>query len=69
MSWRVEFTSGALRQLKKLDPFVRRTLIAWVEKNLEGWRDNMGLFVFSVKDEYDFDREIFFDNFRVEYGD
>lgn len=29
----------------------------------------MGLFVFSVKDEYDFDREIFFDNFRVEYGD
>lgn len=39
MSWRVEFTSGALRQLKKLDPFVRRTLIAWVEKNLEGCAD------------------------------
>ena len=39
MSWRVEFTSGALRQLKKLDPFVRRTLIAWVQKNLEGCAD------------------------------
>ena len=39
MSWRVEFTSGALRQLKKLDPFVRRTLIAWLEKNLEGCAD------------------------------
>lgn len=39
MSWRVEFTSGALRQLKKLDPFVRRTLIAWVEKNLEDCAD------------------------------
>ena len=39
MSWRVEFTSGALRQLKKLDPFVRRMLIAWVEKNLEGCAD------------------------------
>ena len=39
MSWRVEFTSGALRQLKKLDPFVRRMLITWVEKNLEGCAD------------------------------
>ena len=39
MSWSVEFTSGALRQLKKLDPFVRRMLITWVEKNLEGCAD------------------------------
>lgn len=46
-----------------------RVKLTDIEKNLEGWRDNMGLFVFSVKDEYDFDREIFFDNFRVEYGD
>ena len=44
-----------------------RVKLTDIETNLEGWRENMGMFVFSIRDEYAVDRELFFDNFRVEF--
>lgn len=37
-----------------------------IEENNPGWKDNKGQFVFSIKDNFDEPRELFFDNFRVE---
>lgn len=37
-----------------------------VSGGADGWKENMGMFVFSIKDDSDIDRELFFDNFRVE---
>jgi len=34
-SYSVRFTSAAQKQLSKLDPAVKRGLIAWIEENLE----------------------------------
>lgn len=36
MSFRVEFTERALRELKKLDKHTAAFIIGWVKKNLEG---------------------------------
>lgn len=38
-----------------------------IEQNIPGWRDNLGMFVFSIKDSFSTDRELFVDNFRIEY--
>lgn len=34
--YRVEYSPQAIKQLRKLDPFVMRTIYAWIGKNLEG---------------------------------
>ena len=34
--YRVEDSPQAIKQLRKLDPFVMRTIYAWIGKNLEG---------------------------------
>ena len=39
MSYRVEFTSAAKRQIKKMDRFDASLILNWVEKNLEGCAD------------------------------
>lgn len=39
MSYRVEFTSAAKKQLKKMDRFDASLILNWVEKNLEGCAD------------------------------
>lgn len=39
MSYRVEFTSAAKNQLKKMDRFNASLILSWVEKNLEGCAD------------------------------
>ena len=39
MSWRVEYTKAALKQLKKMDRFDARLILSWIEKNLEGCDD------------------------------
>ena len=39
MSYRVEFTSAAKRQLKKMDRFDASLILNWIEKNLEGCAD------------------------------
>ena len=39
MSYRVEFTKTALKELKKLDKSVALLLLGWVRKNLEGCND------------------------------
>lgn len=43
-----------------------RVKLTDIENNIAGWRENMGMFIFSIRDEYTQDREIFFDNFRIE---
>jgi addiction module toxin, relE/stbE family len=36
MSYHVEFSPQAKKQLKKLDRYVYATIIAWIRRNLEG---------------------------------
>jgi mRNA interferase RelE/StbE len=36
MTWRVEYSGTALRQLRKLDAAQRVLLLSWIEKNLQG---------------------------------
>ena len=37
--WRLEFSKKADKQLSKMDPGVRRVIVAWVLKNIDGCRD------------------------------
>ena len=39
MTYRVEFTKNALKQLKKLDKPSAALIIGWIRKNLEGCKD------------------------------
>ena len=39
MSYHVEFTSAAKRQLKKMNRFDASLILNWIEKNLEGCAD------------------------------
>ena len=39
MSWSVEYSAGAVRDLKKLDRQTRALILAWIEKNLVGCSD------------------------------
>ena len=39
MSYRVEYSKTALRQLKKMDRFDARLITSWIGKNLEGCED------------------------------
>ena len=39
MSYRVEFTSAAKRQLKEMDRFDASLILNWIEKNLENCAD------------------------------
>lgn len=43
MSYSVEFTSAAKRQLKKMDHFDASLILGWIEKNLEGCADPRAL--------------------------
>ena len=36
MSWSVEYSSRALKQLRKLDAFDRALILRWIDANLEG---------------------------------
>ena len=35
-TYKVQYTPQAIRQLRKLDPYVMRSIYAWIGKNLEG---------------------------------
>ena len=37
--YRVEFTEGALKTLKKMDRYTAAMLVGWIRKNLEGCSD------------------------------
>ena len=39
MTYRVEYTSAALKQMKKMDRFDARLIVSWIDKNLEGCED------------------------------
>ena len=39
MSYRVEFTFAAKKQLKKMDRFDASLILNWIERNLEGCAD------------------------------
>ncbi len=39
MSWHVEYTKKALKQLKKLDRFDAKLIVSWIGKNIEGCKD------------------------------
>lgn len=39
MTWHVEFTKQALRELKKLDRHTALLITGWIRKNLEGCSD------------------------------
>ena len=39
MSYQVEYTAQAIRELKKLYGFTKRMIKAWIEKNLVGCED------------------------------
>ena len=39
MAYRVEYSKGALRQLKKMDRFDAKIIVSWIGKNLEGCTD------------------------------
>ena len=49
--YRVEYSPQAIKQLRKLDPFVMRTIYAWISKNLEGCTN---LMVYFISDSYSF---------------
>lgn len=36
MSYRVEYSKAALKQLKKMDRFDAQLIVSWIGKNLEG---------------------------------
>lgn len=40
-----------------------------IEAHLPGWRNNLGRFLFSIKNSFSTEREVFFDNFRIEYSE
>ena len=42
MRYRVEFTKGALKDLKKLDRHTAALILGWIRKNLEGCEDPRG---------------------------
>lgn len=37
--WRLEFSKRADKQLSKMDPGVRRVIVAWLLKNIDGRSD------------------------------
>ncbi len=37
--WRVEYSERAVKELKKLDKYTAKLILAWIEKNLEGCAD------------------------------
>lgn len=37
--WRLEFSKRADRQLSKMDPGIRRVVVAWLLKNVDGCPD------------------------------
>ena len=39
MSWHVEFSKDAVKQLKKLDKAQAALILGWIRKNLEGCED------------------------------
>lgn len=39
MSYHVEFTEGARREMKKLDRYTATMIMGWIRKNLEGCAD------------------------------
>lgn len=39
MSYQVEFTAAAKKQIKKMDRFDASLILNWIEKNLEGCAD------------------------------
>ena len=39
MSYSVEFTEGAVKQLKKMDRFTRTMILNWISKHLDGTDD------------------------------
>lgn len=39
MSYSVEYSDTALKQLKKMDRFEARLIISWIDKNLQGCTD------------------------------
>ena len=39
MKYTVEYSSKALKQLKKMDPFDARLLVSWIGRNLDGTED------------------------------
>lgn len=39
MAYHVEYSKGALRQLKKMDRFDAKVIVSWIGKNLEGCTD------------------------------
>ena len=39
MSWRLEFSKHADKQLSKMDPGQRRVVVAWLLKNVDGCAD------------------------------
>jgi len=39
MSYHVEYSNPALKQLKKMDHFEARLIVSWIDKNLQGCAD------------------------------
>nr|DAJ41525.1 MAG TPA: Cytotoxic translational repressor [Caudoviricetes sp.] len=39
MTWDVEYTEQAVKQLRKMDRYTRDLILSWVEKNLVGTED------------------------------
>ena len=39
MSWSLEYTQRARKQLRKLDPAARKTVLLWLDKNVDGSDD------------------------------
>ena len=39
MSFRVEFTASARKELKKLDIYTQKIILLWLHKNIEGCED------------------------------
>lgn len=37
--WRVEYSERAVKELKKLDKYTAKLILAWIDKNLEGCDD------------------------------
>jgi len=38
-NYKVEYTLGAIKQLKKMDKYTRKLIYAWIDKNLQGCTD------------------------------
>ncbi len=39
MAWQVQYSEKALKQLKKMDRFDAKLIVAWIGKNLDGCSD------------------------------